>query len=69
MNHQKKTRSDTIQDKILALEMWIHRAKYLPISEEEKMRSAIRTIMKISGELWFIINTSEDKGTKLGWWE
>lgn len=70
-----KTKKDAIVDKLLSVESWAYRARHtyskeiLSPEEERKLIQDIRMIMKSIGELWFTVNTTDDKGKVWGWWE
>ena len=65
-----KTRSDAIRDKLIALDICRHRIEKLlcdPI-DSSKLRADVWCLNKITGELWMIINTDEERGKEWGWW-
>lgn len=66
----KKTKADAIIDKLLGIESWAYRARHLDqVSQKEQCEAAIKNIMKITGELWLLWKTPEEKGIQWEWWE
>lgn len=62
----KMTRRDRILDKLLSIESLAYNAKH---SNEDRIKIYLKRIKINTRELLTILNTNEEKGRSLGWWE
>ena len=53
----------------MGLEFWAYKLRLTPDYHPESMRKGVRLMQEWTDDLWVLINTDEEKGKKLGWWE
>jgi hypothetical protein len=63
------TKIDKLRDKLLNIETFAFQSRHLLSTNEDRLLRNIRLIGSLYNELWIMINTEEEKGKKLGWWE
>jgi len=65
----KVTKTERINSRLMGLEFWAYKLRLTPDYHPESMRKGVRLMQEWTDDLWVLINTDEEKGKKLGWWE
>ena len=65
----KVTKTERISSRLMGLECWAYKLRHTPDYYPESMRKGVRQMQEWTDDLWVLINTDEEKGKKLGWWE